>query len=154
METAAAAMLTDASPHINHTSRTVTSGCLDGLPDPAARFLHHTIAAGVPLPERVCIAMHGQIKVMGIWLPFRADEIIDRRAGFTWHARVAGGLLRVRDVYDLELGHTRVAVGAVPHRRRGRTGYHPQRARALHRRSIGMASGQPAAGRRYALVGR
>ena len=112
METAAPAIRIDTSPRTEDPRPTATSS-RRGLPEPAARFLAHAIGVGAALPERVCLTMHGQIKVMGVWLPFRAEETIDRRSGFTWHATVAGGLLRACDAYDLELGRTNIAVGRV-----------------------------------------
>ncbi|MUL41535.1 hypothetical protein FZ103_10165 [Streptomonospora sp. PA3] len=43
--------------------------------------------------------MHGWIRA-GMWLPFRAEQVIDADRGFLWQATVAGGLLRVADRYD------------------------------------------------------
>jgi hypothetical protein len=85
---------------------------LDGLPAPAAAFLRHAIAPGTPLPTRIRLIMHGQIRV-GTWLPFRAEQVIDAERGFWWTARVAGGIIRGRDSFDHGQGETRVGLGGV-----------------------------------------
>jgi hypothetical protein len=86
---------------------------LDGLPAPAAMFLQHAMSSGAPLPQRVSLTMHGHIKVIGVWLPFRAEQVIDHDRGFWWTANVARGLLRGSDSFDHEQGQTRFAVGGI-----------------------------------------
>ncbi|HZD98679.1 MAG TPA: DUF6544 family protein, partial [Micromonosporaceae bacterium] len=85
--------------HNSEPRGTFQPGQLDGLPSPAATFLQHAIAPGAPLPQRLSLTMHGQIKVMGGWLPFRAEQVIDRDRGFWWTANVAHGLLRGSDSF-------------------------------------------------------
>ncbi|MFD0775701.1 DUF6544 family protein, partial [Streptomonospora algeriensis] len=84
------------------------------LPEPARRYLGHALAAGTPPYRRVRLGMHGWIRA-GIWLPFRARQVIDADRGFLWQATVAGGLLRVSDRYDRGRAQTRVDLfGLVP----------------------------------------
>lgn len=101
MDTAASGIGIDTSPHTNESR---VGSHHHQVPDAAARFLAHPVTPGAVMPPRVRIAMHGQIKVMGFWLPFRAEEILDRRSGFSWQATVGGGLLHATDDYDFELG--------------------------------------------------
>jgi hypothetical protein len=86
---------------------------LDGLPAPAAAFLQHAIAPGTALPHRVSLTMHGHIKAMGVWLPFRAEQVIDHDRGFWWTANIAYGLLRGGDSFDHDQGQTRFALGGI-----------------------------------------
>lgn len=92
---------------------TVQPSQLDSLPAPAAMFLQHAIAPGAPLPQRVRLTMHGHIKVMGAWLPFRAEQLIAHDRGFWWNANVVRGLLRGSDSFDHDQGQTRFAVGGI-----------------------------------------
>jgi hypothetical protein len=86
---------------------------LDGLPAPAVTFLRHAIAPATALPQRVSLSMHGHIKVMGLWLPFRAEQVIDHARGFWWTANVARGLLRGSDSFDHDQGRTRFALAGM-----------------------------------------
>jgi hypothetical protein len=72
---------------------------LDGLPEPACRYLRATIAPGTPLAVSARLAMRGSIKIAGRWLPFRAREVLAPHRGFVWAARVAGGLIIGCDRY-------------------------------------------------------
>ncbi len=99
--------------HNSEPRGTFQPGQLDGLPSPAATFLQHAIAPGAPLPQRLSLTMHGHIKVMGGWLPFRAEQVIDHNRGFWWTANVAHGLLRGSDSFDHEQGQTRFALGGI-----------------------------------------
>lgn len=69
---------------------------LHDLPGPAAAYLAHAIEPGTRLPCGVRLTMHGHIKA-GVWLPFTAEETIDRDYRFWWSARIAGGLISGRD---------------------------------------------------------
>jgi hypothetical protein len=55
------------------------------LPEPARRFLEHAIAPGTPLASAVRLRMHGEIK-LGRWLPFRAEQVIQRDGNMPWTA--------------------------------------------------------------------
>ena len=75
-------------------------GMVSGLAEPVRRYFCHTIREGAPLARRVRLSMHGRIKA-GVWLPFRAEQEIDR-ASFVWTAQVGVGhvsVLRVTDRY-------------------------------------------------------
>jgi len=101
----------DIEPRTGEIRGTFEPGQLDGLPAPAVTFLRHAIAPGSPLPRRISLTMHGHIKVMGVWLPFQAEQVIDHARGFWWTANVARGLLRGTDSFDHDQGQTRFAVG-------------------------------------------
>jgi hypothetical protein len=62
---------------------------LDGVPDPVRRYLSRAIALGTPLARSAYVRMRGRIKV-GVWLPFRAREVLSPHHGFLWAARAAG----------------------------------------------------------------
>ncbi len=61
---------------------------LAGLPEPARRYLAHSIAPGTPLAGAVRLQMKGEIKLRE-WLPFTAEEVIDLSRGMIWKARVS-----------------------------------------------------------------
>jgi hypothetical protein len=90
----------------------VDAADLTSLPHLAALFLRHAVAAGTPTPRQVHLKMHGTIKV-GTWLPFTADQVIERDRGFRWTARIAGGLIRGSDSFDGEAGRTRFQLGGI-----------------------------------------
>ncbi len=56
------------------------------LPEPAQRYLTHSIAAGTPLWKSVQVSMVGQIK-LGSWHPFTAGQVIAPGRGYIWAAR-------------------------------------------------------------------
>jgi hypothetical protein len=64
---------------------------LDGLPEPARRWLCHAIAPGTPLWQSAELSMTGRIKLRS-WRPFTARQVLCPPAGFIWaaRARVAG----------------------------------------------------------------
>jgi len=64
---------------------------LDGLPEPARRWLTHAIAPGTPLWRSVELSMTGRIK-LGSWRPFTARQVLCPPTGFIWaaRARIAG----------------------------------------------------------------
>jgi nucleotide-binding universal stress UspA family protein len=61
VETSAPGIRIDTSPRFDACRPIAASR--RGLPEPAARFLAHAIAADTSPPERVSLAMHGHIKV-------------------------------------------------------------------------------------------
>jgi hypothetical protein len=69
---------------------------LDGLPDPARRYLAHALSPGAPLASSVQLQMAGSIRLQpgGKWLPFKARQILAPPRGFVWRAVVRSGLLR------------------------------------------------------------
>ncbi|MBV8222650.1 MAG: hypothetical protein JO293_04770 [Candidatus Eremiobacteraeota bacterium] len=67
---------------------------LGSLPDPARKYLRHSIAPGTPLASAVRLRMHGEIKV-GKWLPFTADEVICSGVGYIWNATTRAWVLPV-----------------------------------------------------------
>lgn len=57
------------------------------LPFEAARFLLHVLAPGAPLASAVRLAMHGTIRVDGVWNTFEAEQVLRWDRGFIWRAR-------------------------------------------------------------------
>lgn len=56
------------------------------MPEPARRYLTHTIAARTPLWQSVEVAMEGKIK-LGAWRPFTANQVVVPARGYIWAAR-------------------------------------------------------------------
>ena len=65
---------------------------VEDLPEPARRWLTHSIALGTPLWRGVLLEMHGRIR-MGGWRTFRAVQIDALPRGYIWAARARIGLL-------------------------------------------------------------
>ena len=66
-----------------------SDGELDGLPEPVRRYFRAAIAPSAPLAASARLRMRGRIK-LGLWLPFRARQVLAPHRGFVWAARVAG----------------------------------------------------------------
>jgi hypothetical protein len=58
---------------------------LSHLPEPAKRYLEHTIAPGTKLASAVRLKMHGEIKLTK-WIPFTAEQVICWEHGLIWSA--------------------------------------------------------------------
>lgn len=67
--------------------RVFAPGQLGGLPDPAQRYLEHTIGSGTRLASAVRLRMHGEIKLKH-WFPFSAEQVIRSDGAMVWRARV------------------------------------------------------------------
>lgn len=82
---------------------------LDGLPEPARRYLTAAIAPGTPLARSVRLDMEGRMRLQGEWFPMRATETLGAD-GFVWDAGIerAGTDIRVWDSLGPDGGHTRV----------------------------------------------
>lgn len=72
------------------------SGAVDGLPEPARRYLTHAIADGTPLASAVRLEMAGEIALGGRWAPFRAEQVIRWDRGLIWQASTRMGPLPIR----------------------------------------------------------
>lgn len=70
---------------------------LEGLPDPARRYLRHAIREGAPLATSVRLTMSGAIQTQtgAPWMPLQAEEILAPPRGFVWKATARSGLLRL-----------------------------------------------------------
>lgn len=81
-------------------------GMVEGLPEPARRYLLHAIEPGAPLATSVRLTMPGSIRLArhGDPLPMKSEEILVPARGYVWRARVGGGLMRIR-------GHDRLLDG-------------------------------------------
>jgi len=75
---------------------------VDGLPDPAARYLLHSIKPGTPFAGSVEINMHGEFSTDPDKpaQPIRANQRISIPDGFIWKAKLGSGLIFVSG-YDL-----------------------------------------------------
>ncbi|MEZ5383136.1 MAG: DUF6544 family protein [Microthrixaceae bacterium] len=67
---------------------------LEGLPEPARRFLTRAVPNGVALFPRVELRMVGRIKLGRKWKSFTAEQILRAGVGFVWRASVGGHLAR------------------------------------------------------------
>jgi hypothetical protein len=78
---------------------------VDGLPEPARRYLLRAIDPGAPLAASVELRMHGDIRLDPERDPIAmgAEQILAPEAGFIWRARTWGGLMRIRG-FDLYAG--------------------------------------------------
>jgi hypothetical protein len=65
---------------------------LERLPEPAQRWLAHSIEPGTPLFSTVTLVMDGEIKLSRRWHRFTARQVVEPGAGYLWSARthVAG----------------------------------------------------------------
>lgn len=100
-------------------ARTFSEADLNGLPDPAARYLRHAVAPGTPLASACRLQMTGTMTPAPGAPPtaLTAAETLAPRSGFVWtaRARVKGLPVRVRDHYHRGGGGVGVtALGAVP----------------------------------------
>ena len=66
------------------------------FPEPARRYLEHTIAPGTPLASAVRLEMTGQMRLKEKWLPFEAQQVIRWDRGLIWKAKVKMGLLSIK----------------------------------------------------------
>ena len=92
---------------------------LDGLPEPAQRYLRHAIAPGTPLSPSVRLWMDGTMTPTpgGPSTDLTAVETLAPHRGFVWtaRARMKGLPVRVRDHYfDGDGGVDVVALGFLP----------------------------------------
>lgn len=78
---------------------------IDGLPEPAQRWLRHAIEPGMPLFCAIEIQMSGEIK-LGKWRRFTATQALVPDAGFVWaaHTKLAGLPVSGFDSYSLGEG--------------------------------------------------
>lgn len=91
-------------------------GMVAGLPEPARRWLTHSIDFCTPLWRHVELTMHGQLK-LGAWRPFTARQVLAPQEGFIWAAtaRFAGIPVTGFDRYSGGTGQMRWRLlGLVP----------------------------------------
>jgi hypothetical protein len=75
---------------------------VDSLPEPARRYLLHSIRPGTPLAASVRLVLTGSIRLMKDRdpLPMTSEEILAPPRGYIWKARVHQGVMRIRG-FDL-----------------------------------------------------
>jgi hypothetical protein len=78
---------------------------VDHLPEPARRYLRHTLAPGAPLSTTLRLSMTGEIKLGGHWRTFAADQVARWDRGFVWAARTRIAGLPIRGADSLIDGH-------------------------------------------------
>jgi hypothetical protein len=78
------------------------------LPEPARRWLSHSVSPGTPLARAAIVEMEGHIRI-GRWLPFRAVQLHAPPQGYVWAARARLGPISVSgfDRYDGARGEMR-----------------------------------------------
>ncbi len=77
--------------------RTFSEADIDQLPGAVQRYFRAALAPGTPLAVAARLHMRGRVK-LGLWLPFRAREVLAPLHGFIWAARV-GGVIVGSDQY-------------------------------------------------------
>jgi len=67
------------------------------LPNPAIRYLLHSIQPGSPLSSCVQLQMSGEMRLKpdGAWMSMKAQQILAPPQGFIWIAHVAKGFSRI-----------------------------------------------------------
>jgi hypothetical protein len=65
------------------------------LPSAARRYLAYAITRDAPEAHSFQIAMRGELKSHGRWLPFRADQWLHPATGVEWRAVVSLGSVRI-----------------------------------------------------------
>jgi len=75
---------------------------LDGVPEPARRYLARAIAPGTLLATSVRLGLEGSIRLSADGPPARmtSEEVLAPARGFVWSGRVRAGMLPIRG-YDL-----------------------------------------------------
>ena len=71
---------------------------LEGLPEPARRYLARAITPGTPLARSVTLTMEGTIVLDPARppVPMTAEQVLTPPMGFVWSARTQGGMMRIR----------------------------------------------------------
>jgi len=79
-------------------SRRFDPASLEGLPDPARRFLTRAIAPETPLAGSVTFTMEGTIVLdpPPPTHPMTGEQVLAPPYGFIWSARTHGGMMRIR----------------------------------------------------------
>ncbi|HSJ05520.1 MAG TPA: DUF6544 family protein [Longimicrobiales bacterium] len=83
---------------------------VEGLPEPARRWLLRAIRPGTPLARSATLRMHGTIRLQAgaePW-PMRAEQVLAPPAGFVWKAEVGRGVMRIRGFDSYAAGRGRL----------------------------------------------
>jgi hypothetical protein len=86
-----------------HMPAAFDPGLVADFPEPARRWLLHSIEPGTLLVDAIEFQMHGEIK-LGRWRPFTATQALVPDAGFVWAAHTRLGRLPVRGFDSYALG--------------------------------------------------
>lgn len=91
-----------AKPRANLKTEPVIEQELEGLPEPAARYLRSAIPADSSLPAGVRLSMEGTIRIGAKWLPFTAHQTLEPLSRFRWQAEVRHRWMRItgHDFYE------------------------------------------------------
>lgn len=68
---------------------------LEGLPEPAQRFLAASVSPGAVLVPTVILEMEGEIRLRD-WTGFRGRQVLSAGKGFVWEAAASEGFLSFR----------------------------------------------------------
>ncbi|HWN71765.1 MAG TPA: DUF6544 family protein [Haliangium sp.] len=85
------------------------------LPGAARRYLAHAVTSHAPSTHAVELALHGEIKHRGRWLPFQASEWLDPASGFEWRGIVRWGPMRIQSCDRLLGGRSETRWSAFQH---------------------------------------
>lgn len=88
-------------------------GMLEGLPEPARRYLAHAIGEGTPLASAVRLSMRGTLRLKA-WKTFSAEEVIRGGRGFFWRAAVRPGIRGYDALVDGEAAVRWKLFGLIP----------------------------------------
>lgn len=98
-------------------AETFDPASVDGLPEPARRYLLHAIAPGTPLARSVRLRMTGEMRMSpgAETIPMRAEQILAPPHGLVWRAEVGTGLQRFSgfDRYARGTGEMRWWLGGI-----------------------------------------
>jgi hypothetical protein len=76
------------------TGKAFSRDMVADLPEPARRYLLHTIRSGVPLASRVHLTQAGSLRLGARWIPFAAEQVLTAN-GFVWRATARLGPLPI-----------------------------------------------------------
>jgi hypothetical protein len=85
------------------------------LPGAARRYLTHAVTSHAPGTHAMELTLHGEIKVLGRWLPFHASEWLDPASGFEWRGILRWGPMRIQSYERLLGGRSESRWGAFQH---------------------------------------
>jgi hypothetical protein len=85
------------------------------LPGAARRYLTHAVTSHAPSTHAVELALHGELKYRGRWLPFQASEWLDPGSGLEWRGILRWGPMRIQSYDRLLGGHSESRWSAFQH---------------------------------------
>ncbi len=79
------------------SSEQFSEAMVKNLPEPASRYLLHSIRPGTSLFSSVKLQMSGRMRLKpdGKWMSMSANQILAPPRGFVWKARISQGPIRI-----------------------------------------------------------